>query len=187
MKINKNKNKKKILLSALIVLALLVSGAAAFIIASSNKNTPSTGDSLSSDKSTGSTPNTSPQHPTDATSNSVKNTKKNSNSSGATAPSPQEAAVVITSVADNSDKVTIHTLIQKVTSQGTCELTIKNQTNGMTYQDTADIQALPNSSTCKGFSVIKSELAGGTWLITIDYRVNGVSNGTASKEVSIGA
>lgn len=186
MKINKNKNKKKILLSALIILMLLVGGAAAFII-TSNKNTPSTGDSLSSDKGTNSTPNTTPQHPTDATSNSVKNNTTKNNSTSSTTPSSQETAVVITSVADDSDKVTIRTLIQKVTSQGTCELTIKNQTNGMTYQDTANVQALPNSSTCQGFSVMKSELAGGTWLITINYRVNGVSNGTTSKEVPISA
>ncbi|AHB42156.1 hypothetical protein RAAC3_TM7C00001G0294 [Candidatus Saccharibacteria bacterium RAAC3_TM7_1] len=189
----KRRSKKKLLAIA-ITLVLAAGGALGGAYALKvgpfhpTNNTPQSTPDPSLSDDTDSTPNTTSKHPTDTTSNSVKNNDvKKSGSSAASPDSAQSTTLEITSVTDNSDVVTIHTLIQKVTTLGTCQLTVKNKTNGLTYRDSAGVQALPNASTCKGFSVTKSKLGSGTWQVTIDYQVDSVSKGTASKEVEIDA
>ncbi len=87
----------------------------------------------------------------------------------------------ITAAYKSGENYRIQTLIQTVTSTGTCTLAITDA-NGATYTETVDVQALPSSSTCKGFTVPLNKLAAGTWKIDIKFE-NDKLRGSASKEV----
>jgi len=94
----------------------------------------------------------------------------------------QTTSLRITSSGQNQagGTVTVRTLIQRITNQGTCTLTMTN--GGQTVTRTAPVQALPNGSTCQGFDVPFSALSAGTWDTNVEYR-NGDDN--AADTVSI--
>lgn len=167
---------------ALIVTVVLLSGAGLlyFLLVGSPQH-PATQGGTETD-----IPKVSEQKPTDATSNSVKNNPTPQENQSST-PSPSSVNIGITSVNTMSDKVTIRTLIEKITSEGSCNLTMKNTSSGVVYEETVGVQALPSSSTCKGFTVPFSKLSSGTWSITIDYTVNGSVKGSAKGEVTVNA
>ncbi|NCO10857.1 hypothetical protein GW930_03055 [Candidatus Saccharibacteria bacterium] len=83
---------------------------------------------------------------------------------------PQTTTVQITAASQSApgETVSIRAFIQKTTNQGTCTLTMSN--GNKQVLKTAQIQALPSGSTCKGFDVAFSELSSGTWNATIEYR-----------------
>lgn len=82
----------------------------------------------------------------------------------------------------DGDAVRVRNLIKTVASDGTCTLTLTN--GNTTATKTSGIQALPSSSTCKGFDVPTSELSPGDWNITIAVTING-STGSASKTLTV--
>ncbi len=89
----------------------------------------------------------------------------------------------ITAANQNDSTVTIRTLIEAITSLGTCKLIIKAVDSGKTYQASAGVQALPSSSTCKGFSVPVSELGTGQWNIAVTYESNDLK-GSSSRVIN---
>jgi cytoskeletal protein RodZ len=109
----------------------------------------------------------------DPSSNSVK-TNQNADEE----PTSDDKPIQITRTYVNSSKFEIRTLINDVTSAGTCTLTMTN--DDASYSAAAGVQALPNSSTCKGFSVPLSSLDSGTWNVTVEY-----AGQSDSKEVVI--
>ena len=87
--------------------------------------------------------------------------------------------------AANQDELSLHvrTLIQTVADSGTCTLTMTGP-QGKSYISTVDVQALPSSSTCKGFDIPLDKLRSGTWTIRVDFN-NDSLTASASKEVVI--
>lgn len=85
------------------------------------------------------------------------------------------------STQDTSLHVT--TLIGKVTSEGTCTLTL-SRTGYTSVTMVAPVQAQASSSTCKGFTVPTADMASGIWNLRIDY-VDGNNKGSASKDQQI--
>lgn len=85
----------------------------------------------------------------------------------------------------NQDESALHvrTLIQAVTNDGTCSLTMTGP-QGKTYTSTASIHPLPSSSTCKGFDIPLDDLSSGLWVIEINFN-NDELVASTSKEVSI--
>lgn len=124
---------------------------------------------------------TTSEKPVDSTSNSVKNnpTKSNASSNG--------SSISITSVQKNVDMISVRTAIQEVTSSGECTLNVRNSSNNKTYSDTVGVQALASNSTCKGFNVPISELASGTWEITVTYMLNGAEKAKDSVQEVVNA
>lgn len=59
----------------------------------------------------------------------------------------------------------IRTIIEGVTNNGSCSLKLTRGNNSV--QRKVGIQALPNSSTCKGFDIPADELAAGTWYLVL--------------------
>lgn len=96
---------------------------------------------------------------------------------------PNNIGLNITAASQNGSTLQIRALIAAVTSKGTCKLTL-SKTGAASVVKTADIQALANSSTCKGFDVSTSELPAGTWTATLVYE-DGSNRGTATKEVIV--
>lgn len=99
----------------------------------------------------------------------------NAGSDPSPAPTPapdgtSKAIVGMEITAANVDSSTLHirTLIQTVTSSGTCTL-VATGPNGKSYSATAAVQAGPSTSTCKGFDIPLSTLSDGTWSIRVSF------------------
>ncbi len=102
------------------------------------------------------------------------------NTNTAAGKTPQ---ILITAASQNNNIIQVRSIIQKVTTEGSCTLTLtKDQT---IIRKSASVQALADSSTCKGFDISISEFPDkGTWLATVLYEdANGRSE--ASKNVVI--
>lgn len=87
----------------------------------------------------------------------------------------------VTAANQNGDTLYIRTLIQTVTSSGTCTLIMSGPGS---YATNSGVQALPSTSTCTGFNVPISSLSAGTWTISVSF-TNGVVRASTSKEVSV--
>jgi len=88
----------------------------------------------------------------------------------------QSIGVIITSAIQNdkTNTLNIRSLIDTVTNNGECTLTLTNGTKTITK--TSDIQASASSSTCKGFDVdIDSELSTGTWHIKLLVTIGNIT------------
>lgn len=87
------------------------------------------------------------------------------------------------SLSQDTNGVYIRSVIQTVTSSGTCTLKMTGP-NGTTYTDTSEVQAMPSFTSCKGFDVPRSKLVAGTWTITVSFENDElVSSYTTSVEV----
>lgn len=84
---------------------------------------------------------------------------------------PATLAASITAANQNGNTLQIRTLIETVSSDGTCKLTLTKGSDVHTY--TAGVQAQSSASTCKGFDIPTSGLSAGTWQIAIDITVQG--------------
>lgn len=90
---------------------------------------------------------------------------------------------ITSSQVDPSGALRIGTVIQALVSSGECTLTVKKNGQEIDVQK-ASVQAMSNSSTCKGFTVPAGKLSSGTYTINISY-VNGANKGNASTEVIV--
>jgi len=91
--------------------------------------------------------------------------------------------VSITAANQNGSMLQIRALINTVTSSGSCTLTL-TKSGSPTVTKTANVQALPSSSTCQGFDVPVAELSSGTWAATVQYN-NGATKGSATQNVVV--
>lgn len=90
--------------------------------------------------------------------------------------------VTITSV-QPGPVVYIRANIGIVSSSGTCDLSMTSP-GGKTYKAAAGIQAMASSSTCKGFNIPMSDLASGSWKITVSV-TDGSATGQATTEETL--
>lgn len=187
MHINKRTNPKKKILIACSIGALLLIGA--IVVARQANMWPSS-----------TTPQTTLTPATDEQKKDGEQTKtdtiqdtnsKETSGSGSDQPLPpvtDEATntstvlVDITSTSQDGTIYKIGVLIQAQLSSGQCTLTLKKGTQ--IYTSSVDIQALPSTSTCKGFNVPLDQLSAGKWMATVNV-VSGSTNGTASREVVV--
>lgn len=122
--------------------------------------------------------------------NSLESSKQNlSGSDQPPAPTPQPGSskssveVTITAANQNNATLQIRTLISAVVNDGSCTLTLANNSGkNLTY--TASVQPLSTTSTCKGFDIPTSDLSPGSWSMTVVYN-NDTLTGSASKTITI--
>ncbi len=107
------------------------------------------------------------------------------NQSTTTTPTSSTVAMDITGKNKTTDGNTlqIRTLIQKITSSGSCTLTMTGPGNA-SYAATAGVQAIASNSTCQGFNVPLAGLAKGTWQIKIDFQ-DATSTASATTETTL--
>lgn len=91
--------------------------------------------------------------------------------------------VSIVAAINNGDNYRVQTMIQTVTNSGQCSLEITDSANHV-YKSTSEVQALPSSSTCKGFTIPSSALDTGKWMIKLQFQNDSV-RGSAEKEVVV--
>ena len=90
--------------------------------------------------------------------------------------------LTITSAIQNGSILHITTLIQSVSSTGTCTMTM-SQSGSSDITQTVDTQALASSSTCKGFNVTTSGMSG-QWTLNIVYK-DGTTTAKANKVINL--
>lgn len=88
--------------------------------------------------------------------------------------------VAITAANIEGSTLRIRTLIQYVTSTGNCTLTLTGPQQKI-YSATANVQALPSSSTCRGFDVPLSDISSGEWKIELNFVDNNIIGSSSSK------
>jgi cytoskeletal protein RodZ len=93
--------------------------------------------------------------------------------------------ITANSVSDNT--LRIRTLISEIVSSGKCVLALANTKNSEEIiTEEAEVQNLPNSSTCKGFDISLDRLASSdTWKLRITYSSAGAQRGEVTKEINI--
>jgi amino acid transporter len=94
-----------------------------------------------------------------------------------------KATATITSANQNDGILQIRVLIESVTTNGTCSLTLSKQGEQSVSRETG-IQALASTSTCKGFDVPVSELSNGVWNIDISITIASTTT-LISKKVTV--
>lgn len=112
--------------------------------------------------------------------NADSGTKPNESTDGETTTSNITISIPYSAQIDGSLRVT--TQIDKVTSSGTCTLTL-SRSGYESITMTAGVQAQNRTSTCMGFTVTQP-LAAGNWNLRIDY-ADGINKGSVSKDQMI--
>lgn len=97
-------------------------------------------------------------------------------------PPQNSLTVSFTAVSQNETTLQIRTLIEKVTSTGTCELKLTKGSSVVTK--ISSIQALASSSTCQGFDIPMTELTQGEWTAELTVTSEGLS-GTTSRSIKV--
>lgn len=186
--ISPKKSHKKILLVGLIITGLLLASVAYLFVSKIGPFAYRADNSINLDE------------PTEEEKNAGSETKKRStdpNQEDKTqtgsdpAPQPQpiegsdKQSVNIEITATNQDEsyLRVRSLIQTVTNEGACNLTMTGPQN-QTYKASVAVQSLPSSSTCKGFDVPLDQLTPGTWIIELGFS-NSTLIASTSKEVVI--
>jgi len=179
-RITKQKTRKKLLLTTLIVVIILALAYGVFAaqakiwpfpsantvnLSPATNNEKSTGDQIKSDSV-----NDDNQPPKETPSNDAN-------------PSTTSTSVLLSSTTQDSTTYHIRVLIDSVLNSGTCTLSM-TKSGEQTYSSTADVQAGPSSSTCKGFDIPLTSLAVGNWTTTVTV-TSGNTTGMVSQEISV--
>lgn len=113
---------------------------------------------------------------------STKNPKVDSENDEPSDNPTSDVKITIPSVTQDGNVMRVTTLIEKITSSGSCTLTLERD-GKVTVTKTANVQASASSSTCMGFSISTTGLSG-QWTLTVVYK-DGSSTGSVSQSVSI--
>lgn len=97
--------------------------------------------------------------------------------------SKSKVGMEITAANQTGETFVIRTMIQTVTTEGSCSL-IMTGPNGKRYTQSVGVQAGPSSSTCQGFNIPMSALSPGAWSISVQFG-NTSLVASASKEVTL--
>jgi hypothetical protein len=164
---NKNKNKRrKYILAALLMAGLLIVAAAALYAKYSNLSPEFNGSPTTSETRDENTVNTAP--PNSAQEDSAQQIKEDAVKNDTDTAEPGLVTdIEISPPIVDSDSVRLQTKINRLSNTGKCILKITNGSTVKTYTSTTQAQA--SYSTCKGFTIAKSDLGPGTWVIDLTY------------------
>jgi len=172
--------KKKIAIILIAVLLVLLGGAAVYAkFYAPTSTTPTSDDSTQTDQ-TNLDPATDEQK---QAGDDQKQTNADAAADTDTGETTGTVGVTITYFNQNGSQIQIRTLIDEVTSTGSCTLTLE-KSDGTIVTKTSDIQAQPSSSSCKGFDLTTAEITPGTWKATISVKI-GTQTGNANETKTI--
>jgi len=177
----KSRSKKKLII--LVVALLVVIAGSVFAYAklanpAKDQDSSATGQNNSETTKTNNNPAT-PQQQNAGSNQKQDIVDKDQNQS--TTP-PDSLTVTITAANQNGSVVNIRSLVNTVSSDGTCTLTVTNGSSKTTK--TSGLQALAGSSTCQGFDLPVSSLPKGTWHIVLSVTA-GNAKGSAQKDIVV--
>jgi hypothetical protein len=179
MKINKPKNKKTIIilgLSTIILIGAAYAGAAFMYKWYPFQVSPQPIEEQVNNVNYEEATKEQQNAPTEMTEEGSKNQPQDSTQDTIT-------VAITSSQVDPSGALRIGTIIQTLVSSGECTLSVKKGNQEVDLQK-ADVQALSNSSTCKGFTVPAIKLTSGTYTLTVSY-AGDKGKGSAQTEVAV--
>lgn len=97
--------------------------------------------------------------------------------------SKSTVGIEITAANQNGNTINVRTLIQTLSSSGSCTLSMTGPA-GKTYNASAKTQSGPSSSTCMGFDIPTTSLSPGAWTMTINYE-DSSSQGSVTKDLTV--
>jgi len=172
---NRNITKKRLII-IVVTLLLVLSAVGVYFITQkqqeSSKKTPAT--SSSSDTPALDTPAKDEEV---QTGNDAKDNIVNGNEA------PASEMSVNTTASYTGDTVRIITDINKITSQGSCNVTL-TQGDKTVKKEQVSIQPLPSYSTCNGWDIASSELSPGKWIIAVSV-TSGSQSASGTAEVNL--
>lgn len=187
MKINSaSKSNKKLAVIVTVLALVLIGGYGAYAAVNHAWPFPAAEDDNTAQNQAADTPNIqtdpsiAPGEPAPSTPDSPKTPQESEPSEDT--PAKGSVGVTITAVNNYDGFLQVRSLIENVSGNGSCTLTLKK--GSKTVTKTSGIQALPSSSTCKGFNVPVSELSPGSWSITLNVTTDG-KTGSATKEYEV--
>ena len=168
MKIKSSSNKKRYIIVAATIVALISVGAFTYSQFSGNDEKEQTEKKVNYD---------SPKQEQVQAGNDKKSEIVKQDST----PSQPTAALnlSVTASQQNGETVQIRTLIDNVVASGTCQIELTQRSKKVSKS--VPLQALPSSSTCQGFDIPTSELGAGLWEFSITATSDSASgnvNGT---------
>lgn len=95
---------------------------------------------------------------------------------------PSTFSTQLTTATVQADILYVRNEIEGIHTEGTCKLTLTKNSSVVTLS--SGLQALPKSSTCKGFNVPVSDLSPGVWSIKIEVTINSQTS-IATGEVTV--
>lgn len=122
---------------------------------------------------------------------SIDNSSKGNQNGSDPSPAPQpipdntKSAVgaEITSTTQDDNYLHVRILVQTVTNSGICTLTLSGSQQ-KSYSTSVGVQALPSTSTCKGFDIPLSQLSQGAWKINVIFN-NDTLTASVNKNIII--
>lgn len=81
---------------------------------------------------------------------------------------PKNVGVTITTANQNENTVQVRAIIDILTNDGTCTLTMSKQSQP-DYTLNSNIKATASYSVCEGFDINSSKLSKGTWNVKVEY------------------
>lgn len=111
--------------------------------------------------------------------------KEESLGNGSPVPPTTDIGMYVTASSISGETYRLRVLINKLSSDGTCVLSLTSPGNNPVTLSPVGIQPLPNGSTCQGFDIPLSDLsASKTWTANIDF-IGPDSYGKVSEEISL--
>lgn len=104
--------------------------------------------------------------------------KSTSGTDSSSSPSSSSLQTQITTATVQGSTLYVRNDITGIYQDGSCTLTLTQ--GSQTVTETAGIQPLPQSSTCKGFNIPTSKLSSGTWNIKLVVTINSQTASAAS-------
>lgn len=187
MKIKQTTSRKKPILITILILLLVVSALTMYAymkkIGPFANSTSSTSPAINYDP-----PSKEEKETGESIKESITDTAPGSDPLPAPTPSTDGSkptvGIKITAAAQNGTTLSIRTLLQTISSTGTCALNMTGPA-GKSYTASAEVQAGPSSSTCKGFDIPVSSLAPGNWDVTVVFENDTVKGSDTTKGIVI--
>lgn len=183
----KHQKKSKLLIIGIIALGVIILAAAGYFYFTGSKEQADT-DNNRQTNSVDYGPPTKEQEDAGKSATNNSSDPDNVGSDRPLPPAPQPngkgaVSVTITSPADqSSDPIQIRINIGAITNSGTCTLTLTKDGTRITKE--VAVQALPSSSTCKGFDIPSSSLSPGQWMASVVFTSDTLT-GTATQSIQV--
>lgn len=179
--INKKNNSLKAVL-ILVIILILLTGGAVFAL-NYHTLTPASKTTTPHDNNTPKSTDTSNPQPSSSSEGVDKSSLNDkSNPTSITPSALKNIDMTISAANQTANTYQVRTIINTVTNEGTCNLTMTQGSKIITK--TSDIQAGPSNTTCRGFDIAMTELSSGIWNLSVGFQ-NTTYQGTVSKEIVI--
>jgi hypothetical protein len=95
-----------------------------------------------------------------------------------------ETKVIITAASVSGDVLQVRALIQSVSTEGTCVLSLARDGVEL-YSESAEVQAGPSTTACRGFDSNIGSLTPGAVSLMVTYVNNGVTSNSDTRTIQI--